>query len=433
MKISVKVSSCIVTLFCWILFSVFALYVFHVTQDRARLLRDNHNEQIFNRLFTSLRDYDDYGSAIEASPALKERIIGLAIYREDLTPLYSWGNTPDIFDENILRHSGMSGNNRYTIDDKQNRSIKFILNIGRPVPAPRMQNRQGNHYGMRSDEMPRNFFFNTLYAGKYFYIDIYHPDYWRTINTARIIFPLCILLLFIIVFYFRNLYLRNIEYRKRIEDQKSLVVLGTAASTLAHEIKNPLLSIRLQTGILRKVFAENGEEEIHVIEEEVDRISALVYRVNDYLRDAVGFPVSLDVKELLQETFFRLCGKNISCDNPDDVYTVYIDADRARSVFENIIRNAAESGGDENKIECTVSKNANQIVVEIADRGKGIPKQHMTRIFDPFFTSKSTGTGIGLSICKRFAEAAGGSVKLESRNGGGTLARITFPFYAEKN
>jgi two-component system sensor histidine kinase HydH len=417
MKLSVKISSLIIAVICLLVFSLLMIFVYNVWQDRARLLRDNYNEQIYNRLFTSLRDYDDYGSAIEAIPSLKERVLGIAVYREDLTAVYSWGKTPNPFDENILHHSGELRNNRYTIKDEKNRSIKFILNIARR--APRIPPQQNDHHTLRQEDQSRGFFFRTLDEGKYFYIDIYHPDYWLLIHLARIIFPLCILLLFFIVFYFRNLFLRNIEYRKKIEDQKNLVVLGTAASTLAHEIKNPLLAIRLQTGILRKISSNKNEDstnsdEINIIEEEVERISALVYRVNDYLRDAIGFPISLDAKDLLQETFHRLSGMNITNNDDKEEYKILIDVDRARSVFENIIRNAIESGGAKEEVKTSISKNGNHIVIEISDKGKGISKQDMARIFDPFFTSKSSGTGIGLSISKRFIEAAKGTITLQS-------------------
>lgn len=433
-KIPITISSFIAALSCWIIFSLLTIFIFNVTQDRARLIRDNYNEQIFNLLFTSLRDYEDYGSAIEATPALKESIIGLAIYREDLTSLYRWGNTPEVFDVNILRNSIDSRNNRYTIGDEKNRSIKFIMNIGRPRPRMQMQSRQNPRAEQRPEDQPRGFFFRVFDTGTYFYIDIYHPDYWFTIHLARIIFPLFILALLILIFYIRGLFLRNIEYRKRIEDQKNLVVLGTAASTLAHEIKNPLLSIRLQTGILRKLLKDNNsEDEIGIIEEEVDRISALVYRVNDYLRDASGFPSCIDVKQLLQETFQRLAGMNITSIDDEKDFFVFIDADRARSVFENIIRNALESGSEKDNIHCSIHKNGNHIIIEISDKGKGISESLMARIFDPFFTSKSTGTGIGLCISKRFVEAAKGMINVESKEGKGTLVRIIFPQYMNKD
>ena len=426
-KIPVRISSAIIAVLGWILFTGLTVFMFLVMQDRARLVRDNNNEQILNQLFTSLRDYDDYGSAIEATPALREAILGVAIYRGDLTPMYSWGKVPHHFDETILGKHDEPGKNRYTITERESHSIKFIIKTERGTPQ--MPPPPRSPMGRRTDEQqPHHFFFNSLDVGKYLYIDINQPAYWRSMNLMKVLFPLCELALLFLVFYMRNLFLRNIEYRERIESQKNLVVLGTAASTLAHEIKNPLLSIRLQAGILRKISSGTGEEEINIIEEEVDRLSALVYRVNDYLRDAAGFPVILNMRSVLQETFRRLCGGEIQ-GNPSGEYSVYMDSDRARSVLENIIRNALESGGPAEGIEAAISKSNGRVTVEILDRGKGISPEDIARIFDPFFTSKSTGTGIGLSISRRFVEAAKGTILVEPREGGGTRVCIGFPEY----
>jgi two-component system sensor histidine kinase HydH len=240
----------------------------------------------------------------------------------------------------------------------------------------------------------------------------------------------------------RGLYLRNREYRERIEAQQNLVVLGTAASTLAHEIKNPLLSIRLQTGILGKVFPEKGREELGIINEEVDRLSALTYRINDYLRDAAGQPAPLNIAHILSETSLRLCGRNIVEENSVTDALVFMDTERARSVFENIIRNAIESGSPENAIGAAILRHvgnsagnngdSNTIVISIYDRGRGIAEGDMKRVFDPFFTSKSTGTGIGLSIGKRFVEAVGGTIGIENREGGGATVFITLIEYENR-
>jgi two-component system sensor histidine kinase HydH len=229
----------------------------------------------------------------------------------------------------------------------------------------------------------------------------------------------------------RGLYLRNREYRERIEAQQNLVVLGTAASTLAHEIKNPLLSIRLQTGIMGKLFPEKGREELRIINEEVDRLSALSYRINDYLRDAAGQPAPLNIAQVLSEISLRLCGRNIVEENSVSDALVFMDTERARSVFENIIRNAIESGSPENAIGAAILRNneSSTIVISIYDRGRGIAEGDLKRVFDPFFTSKSTGTGIGLSIGKRFVEATGGTIGIENREGGGAEVSITLPEY----
>ncbi|MDR3333762.1 MAG: HAMP domain-containing histidine kinase, partial [Treponema sp.] len=409
MKIPVQTASCIAVALCWALLSALTGFIIWGMRDRARLIRDNDNERILNMLFTSLREYDDFGSAIESNPQLTERIAGFALYGTDLALLYQWGKTPPVFDEHILHTRSRFG--RYTIPDRKGHSVKFVLHTERMPPQEDARNTWSGNKRHPSMMMRQDLFFDALTSGKYIYIDISHPAYWRTQTFTTLLFPFSCLVFLGLVVYIRRLYLRNGEYRDRIEAQKNLVVLGTAASTLAHEIKNPLLSIRLQTGILRKLFPDNGKEEVAIIDEEVERLSALIYRVNDYLRDAEGNRLSLNVYDILAGTSQRLCGRNILQDDALRDGMIFMDPDRLRSVLENILRNALESGGPEAVISASitrtsaVSRSSSCIVISVCDRGTGIGEADMRRIFDPFFTSKSTGTGIGLSISKRFVEA----------------------------
>jgi two-component system sensor histidine kinase HydH len=423
--ISPRASSAFAAVLCWVLFSALTIFIILGLRDRARLIRDNDNEQLLNHLFTGLRNYDDFGSAIESSELLRERILGFGIYGEDLTPSYQWGTVPAVFDESILKKYKAARNGRYTILDRGGRRIKFIISTEGMMPPPRRS--QGN--GRERDRAPG--FFGTFTRSRYIYVDISHTAYWRNQTLTAIVFPLCELALLALVFFVRGLYLRNREYRERIEAQKNLVVLGTAASTLAHEIKNPLLSIRLQTGILGKLFPEKSREELGIINEEVDRLSALSYRINDYLRDAAGQMAPLNIRNVLAETSLRLCGRNIIKETPVQDPLVFMDAERARSVIENLIRNAMESGSPENEICAAILRHAesSSIIISIYDRGRGIAEGDLKQVFDPFFTSKSTGTGIGLSISKRFVEAAGGAIGIENREGGGIAVFITLEEY----
>jgi two-component system sensor histidine kinase HydH len=90
-----------------------------------------------------------------------------------------------------------------------------------------------------------------------------------------------------------------------------------------------------------------------------------------------------------------------------------------------------ESGSPENEICAAILRHveSSSIVISICDRGRGIAEGDLKRVFDPFFTSKNTGTGIGLSISKRFVEAAGGAIGIENREGGGTAVFITLEEY----
>ncbi|MDR2304441.1 MAG: HAMP domain-containing histidine kinase [Treponema sp.] len=429
-----KISSFIITVAAWILFSALTVLIVWETLDRARLIRDNDNERIFSTLFASIRNYESYGEAIESSELLRSRIEGIGIYGETRESLYRWGDAPEFFDESILAESsGKSRFGRHTIPDKKRDRIKFVLVSDKtfvppasPEP-PAGRTKAGAGFPPERQTNHRHEGNSPGLGGKYFYIDTIHPAYRRTHTLLALAIPVWELVFLALAFYFRQLYLRNREYRERIESQKNLVILGTAASTLAHEIKNPLLSIRLQTGILEKTFPGTGREELILINEEVDRLSALVYRVNDFLRDAPGNTIPLNPADLLEETSQRLCGRNIVTEDSVKESRINIDPARLRSIFENIIRNALEADGPEEEIKAVISREGGEIVIRIMDRGKGIEEKDKGRIFDPFYTTKSTGAGIGLAICKRFLEAAGGSIVLENRENGGAIAVLKIP------
>ena len=111
------------------------------------------------------------------------------------------------------------------------------------------------------------------------------------------------------------------------------------------------------------------------------------------------------------------------------------DVDRLRSVVENLLRNAIESMDDyleKSPVEVALSSEGKKVTLSILDRGSGVSAEQKKRIFDPFFTSKTKGSGIGLFVSRRFIEATGGSLSLHSRKGDGTEARIVFNKAEEK-
>ncbi|MDR2150733.1 MAG: HAMP domain-containing histidine kinase [Spirochaetaceae bacterium] len=421
-----QTSSFIGALLCWGLSSLIVFLAMSGIQDRARLIMENDNERIFNSI-SMIRQYEDFASLIENS-ALGDRITGFAVYDEELQLEYAWGTVPPFFNPQLLAHQKRNRYGRYVIFNPQEKSIVQVMHNENAMPAARRSPPpRANNNGTERLRMPPLLFFTLYASGKYVYLAVDHTEYWQTQVLVALLFPLCELAILILVFYIRHLYLRNREYRERIEAQKNLVVLGTAASTLAHEIKNPLLSIRIQTGILKKLLAGTGQEEIAIIEEEVERLQALAYRVNDYLRDAEGEPVCLNCYDILAETALRLCGRNIMHEDSIRNAAILMDPNRVRSVFENIIRNALESGSPPDAINAQLARCGTRLGITITDRGSGIAPEQSKRIFDPFFTSKSTGTGIGLSISRRFIEAAGGSIHIENRIDGGTAVYITLP------
>lgn len=221
------------------------------------------------------------------------------------------------------------------------------------------------------------------------------------------------------------LYLRNRRYREKIESQRHLVHLGEIARTLSHEIKNPLGSIRLQTAIMRKIYTTDSPRELTLIEEETDRLTQLVERIGEFLRDPVGTPEPIDIATFLRDLVARFDWKIERLELPAENVCVSFDRGRLRTVLENLMKNAAESGGEATPFSVQVRASRQWAAVSVVDRGSGIPDELREKIFDPFYTTKVKGSGIGLAISKRFVESAGGMLELENAKEGGTEARIS--------
>jgi two-component system sensor histidine kinase HydH len=226
----------------------------------------------------------------------------------------------------------------------------------------------------------------------------------------------------------------NRRYRRRAEERENLARLGEIARTLAHEIRNPLSAMRIQTGLLRRDLPGGKSRELDVMEEEIERLTLLSRRVGDFLKNPAGAPEPLDVARFVRDLAGRLpwpvdLGE---CANPAEPVLVSFDRDLLRSVIENLARNAresyAETGGATGKrVEICLSVDDSRVTFSVRDRGRGIPPELAEKVFDPFFTDKLHGSGVGLSLSRRFVEAAGGSLVLVPREGGGTEARVVLP------
>lgn len=234
-----------------------------------------------------------------------------------------------------------------------------------------------------------------------------------------------------LIFSFTILYLYRKTRRlaRAFEQKQQLVQLGEAARTLAHEIKNPLGALSLQRDILRRKLPGEYRENLDAMGEELSRLNLLVQRIGDFLKNPKGNPVLLDLEEACRDALRRLA---IPAEWDVDKRTgrIRFDQGRLQSVLENIIKNGWESMAglpEAPPLALTLRRERGRIVLVIADRGEGVDPLHREKIFDPFFTTKTTGTGIGLPLSRRFVEAAGGSLILSDRPGGGTEVTITLP------
>jgi len=395
--------------------------------ERAVLVNRNAMEKLLNGLFTSLGEHDDFGAAIEASASLKEKILGVGVYDEDGKPVYAWGDPPASFVPSSAAGVLEDELGRSYLEDPKKDAIMLVFSprpMGPPPPKAEGVREEMREPGRRKEKSP---FFQVLSFGRTAVLSVHQPEFFRSQRVRRILFPFVEAVLAALVAFVRSLILRNGEYRRRIEEQKNLVILGTAASTLAHEIKNPLLAIRLQTGILERTVPAQAKRELAIINAEIERLSALTYRVNDYLREPKGNPVLFDPAELSREVGFRALGRDIVDPASPSGTRIRMDPERLRSTLENLLRNAVESGGPEGEIRVAVGRADGWVLLDVLDRGRGVPPGDREKVFQPFYTTKSRGTGIGLAVCRRFVEAAGGRIHIDERPGGGSRIALRLP------
>lgn len=402
--------------------SALNLLIFRGLEERNRLESRIDTERTFSILLASLRRYDDFGSAIEAAQRLKSAILGLGLYDKGGALLYRWGAVPSSYAPPPLSGVGVNDDmGTMTLENAKSGTLVLLLRSLGDVPPPPPDER-GEGLGR-----VRPLIFDTLRETDVIYLEIRQPLFWRRVRLQTVLFPFVEIVLAAVVAFVTLVVRKNRDYRQRIEQQKNLVTLGTAASTLAHEIKNPLLAIRLQTSILAMTLPGEARREMEIINSEVERLSMLSHRVNDFLRDPAGQPSRIDPLEIASEVGVRLCGRPVARASPGQGLSVRIDPERLRSVLENLLRNALESGGREEDVSIDIGKIDGCVRIDVLDRGAGIPADQRERILDPFFTTKSRGSGIGLAICRRFVLAAGGSITLVDRPQGGTMARVTLP------
>jgi signal transduction histidine kinase len=219
--------------------------------------------------------------------------------------------------------------------------------------------------------------------------------------------------------------------------------LGLLTAGLAHEIRNPLVAIRTFTQLLPERYddAEFREGFQGLALKEVDRICGLITDLLSFARPSRPNVAEESINDVVDgiarilESEAKEKGVEITRDFAAELPKVWIDREQMKQVFMNLILNAIQAikeGGSIFISTRSYSKNeAGQagkfVQIEIRDTGVGIPEEHLDHIFDPFFTSKDEGSGLGLSISHQIVQEHGGYVTVESKLGTGTSFFINLP------
>lgn len=226
------------------------------------------------------------------------------------------------------------------------------------------------------------------------------------------------------------------ELETQLQQAEKSAVIGRLGSAIAHEIRNPLNYINLTLDHLRSKYAPDEPEKRETFEKLTSQLKIEVARINQQISDFLNYsrPAKADLKPIDVRTVIddslRIVeaqafenGIKIGVVEHENVLKISGDPEYLRSVFNNLLINAIQameqSGGHLN-IKIEPDENNRFVRIDISDTGNGIPEESLSKIFEPYFSTKETGTGLGLAIVQKIVEMHNGTIEVDSRPGEGT-------------
>lgn len=238
------------------------------------------------------------------------------------------------------------------------------------------------------------------------------------------------------LFLFRDL-TQVRELKKQVETNERLAAIGKLAAGVAHEIRNPLSSIKGFATYFGKRYEKNAtdKETALIMVKEVERINRSITQLLEFAKPMSVEKKKVDIKEVITHSLklvhHDLVQKNIQTKVAIDTKNTVIqtDGDRMNQVLLNLYINAIAALEDGGMLEIRVQDAGQEgrVEIRVMDNGKGISEASLDQIFDPYFTTRSSGTGLGLSIVHRIIENLNGHIHVESTEGHGTCFIINLP------
>jgi signal transduction histidine kinase len=223
------------------------------------------------------------------------------------------------------------------------------------------------------------------------------------------------------------------QAQREISQRERLSSLGRLSTVIAHEVRNPLMIIKAALHTLRQsnVSTVAVREAAADIDGEVVRLNKIVNEVLDFARPIRFELAATDVNALCRESAAAAQvtpGATVDVELDKAVPAIQTDAERLRIALVNLIGNARDAmANEEASVSVSTRRYDSVVAIVIADHGAGIDRADLPRIFDPYFTTKRGGTGLGLPIAKNIVEGLGGTITVNSAPGRGTAIRVELP------
>ncbi len=228
------------------------------------------------------------------------------------------------------------------------------------------------------------------------------------------------------------------ELQSELVHVSRLTELGQMAAALAHEVNQPLTAMANYLNGVRRLLAAGRQEAalqaMDRITEQADRARQLIQRLRAMVRKGETEQRREDLTKIIEEASALALvgvgsGLKLEIHVAPDAAAAVIDKIQIQQVLLNLMRNAAEAmaGQEQRALTVSTARLGEYVEITVADNGPGLPETVRTRLFQPFVTTKPSGMGVGLSVCRTIVEAHGGELRAEDVPGGGTVFRLTVP------
>ena len=222
---------------------------------------------------------------------------------------------------------------------------------------------------------------------------------------------------------------------ERLVRQERLVAAGQFAMGMAHEVKNPLSAIKTFAEYLPEKYADPAfrEKFFKVVQAEIDRINVLIKELSDFAKPAPLQLQPVHLSELVEDTLSLLSnqclkqGVEVHNSFEENGLVIQGDPQQLKQALLNLLLNSLEAMASGGRLEVSSRVNDSSLILRVSDTGCGIAPEHGQAVWDPFFTTKERGMGLGLAIVRGVVERHGGKIDLFSTLGKGTTAELSLP------
>jgi two-component system sensor histidine kinase HydH len=235
------------------------------------------------------------------------------------------------------------------------------------------------------------------------------------------------------------LLIRDLTNVKRLEKElrrnEQLAALGKMAAGVAHELRNPLSSIKGLAVLLKAKFSVPSyeAETADILVKEVERLNRSIGELLDYAKPAQLKRDAASIQEIIGKTVSLVqvdaqsYNIDIRLEMDNDIPPILVDTDKMNQVFLNLFLNAIQAMEHGGELVVRTEKDRQTIIITIRDSGVGIEPENLNRVFDPYYTTKNDGTGLGLAMSSKIVEEHGGKIELSSVYGEVTEVRVILP------